>query len=697
LLVTSRTSTPLDGLDGVTRLDMPPLTPAEASELIEETHGNLDADERSALLDAAAGNPLLLLLLPQVGGVSPTLSAAVGERLSRAAPDTVEVLARLALHGCPAPRHWIASLTSADAEGMVAAVDGDQVWFTHDLIAREVLARLDRDQIDAQRRRLIELSGDSDAARHLHALGRSDEAANLAERAAAGADPSARADLLSLAVACRGEQASLQLRLDAADAMLAASRAAEARDLVASIGGDAPARAEAAYRRAQAHWLEGRGDEALADIEAAVDATDGSGSELEVRAVVERAQYLVRLRVGDPDIIPLADEAVALSRSRGVAVARALNVAGLARSHTGTDGWRERFDEARALAEADGDLDEALAANYWIVSSLGFFGPMIEAAALGDEMVERTERLGLRRWYRHFLGANVVHRFGLARLDDARLRMTAHLLEHEPTFRNRAQLDLILACAYCDLDRPDEAREVVERGRPYVRSSEDAALYAIARSELALQAGDTDAMRAAIDEIESAGTGFFGLNVLLESAAIHLAASEPIGHIPSFSAMLTPTLGMVTIERQAHDLWLAGDHDAAWRTMRAAADAWAERSMLRFAHRAYISAARLAFEAGEVDAADELVATARGLDGRMAPRVAPRRVDAVARSIERARARQLLTPREIQVLELVAVGRTTKEIADRLSIATATVETLVSDAMRRLRCATRRQAAAKVA
>ena len=696
MLVTTRTSTPLDALAGVTTLDVPPLTPDEATELVRRTHGDLAAQGRAALLEAAAGNPLLLLVLPQPGGISPTLGAAVRERLSRAAPGTLDVLARLALHGRPAPRHWVASLISADAEGMIVSVDDGHVWFTHDLIATSVLEQLDPVRLDAERRRLVELSDDADAARHLHALGRDDEAADLAERAAANADPSARADLLALAVVCRGERASTRLRFSAADAMLAASRPAEARDLVAPIDDDPLARAGAALRRAQARWLEGRHQDAVTEIETAIAASQGSGTDLEVRAVVERAQYLVRMRVGDPSIVPLADDAVELARRRGVAVAQALEVAGLARSHTGASGWRERFEEAREIATRDGDLEAELAAVYWIVSSLGFYGPMVEAAEIGDEMVERTRRLGAHRWHRHFLGANVVHRFGLARLDDDRIRAIEQLLEHEPTFRNRAQLDLVLTALHCDRDRPDDARRVLDRGRPFVRSSEDAALHAIARSELALQAGDATAMQAAIDEIEAVGTGFFGLNVLLESAAIHLAATVPIQRVPRFSAVLTPSLGTVAVERQAFELMATGDHGAAWRTMRAAADAWTEASLLRFAHRAYLTAARLALRAADLEAADDLVATTRRLADRMAPRVNPRRVDAVVRSIERARARQCLTPREIEVLELVAGGRTTREIADLLGIAATTVDSLVTDAMRRLGATTRLQAAARI-
>lgn len=703
-IVTSRTASAIAGIDGAHSIDVPPLTPSEANELADIALGDRRDELGRALLEAAAGNPLLLLNLPHAGRVSPTLRAAVRERLERADPATIEVLTRLALHGRPAPPHWVALPSSVDAEGLVSATSDGRVWFAHDLLMAEVLELVDSGTADAQRRRLIEIGDDSDAARHHLALGELDQAAAIAEAAASGADPSARADLLALAVEARGTDSPARLRLDAADALLAAHRTAEALRIVdadefgrAAGGDDAQAAAAAAFRRAQALWLDGLIDRAIEQIEIAVAATTGAGTDLEVRAVVERALFLVRVRVGDPSVIGVADHALALARERGVAVARALSVAGLARSHNGQTGWRELFEEASAVAERDDDIEEALAAKFWIVSSLGFYGPMVDADVIGSEMVELTSRLRSLRWYHHFLGANVVHRFGLSRLDAERLAATVSLLEREPDFRNRAQVDLVLVATACDLDRPDDATQALAEGRRHVRNDEDAALMAIAAAEIALQQRDLGAMQHAIDELEAAGRGFFGLNVLMESAAIHLAVDVPFEPIPTFSAALTPTLSVVALERSGYDHLMAGELSAAVTSMRRAAETWADQSMLRFAHRSFLSTAKLALCAGDLDAAAEAFEVACGVAASMCPQPAPARTDALWHTIDRTRSRALLTPREVEILLLVAAGRTTREIANQLGLREATVDSHVGDAMRRLGCATRRQAAARVA
>ncbi len=696
MIVTSREQAALTEAMGVTVIEVPPLDRDEADALAQHVHAGLNEHDRASLVDSAAGNPLLILQLVYAESVSPTLSAAVRERLARARPGTVQVLARLALHGRPAPRHWVALPDSTDAEGMATAVGADRVWFAHDLFAQEVLALLDDDQIESERRTLVELSNEADAARHLFALGDFSRAAQTAQRAAVDADPQGRADLLALAVHAGGDGAPLELRLEAADAMLLAHRTAEARRLIEPGGREGEPFAQVSLRRARAAWLDGQTDQAVAEVEAAVEASAGSGQDVEVEAVVERALILVRIRVGDPSIIAIADDALAMARSRSIDVAKALNASGLARAHTGSDGWRERFVEARNTAEALGDVDEELAANYWIVSSLGFHGPMIDAVELGDEMVVRTELLSSSRWYHHFLGANIVHRFGLGLLGEDRRAAALRLLVNEPLFRNRAQIELALVGAFCDLDQPDEAATALERGRLFVRSNEDAALIATAAAELALHRRDVPAMQVAIDELAAIGTGFFGLNVLLESAAIHLGVCEPLPQIPVYSSTLTPTLMVVAAERVAHDHQVGGDLEAAAHAMGAAAEAWMDGSMRRFAQRAHLSAGRLALGAGRFDLADQSLQLARDVADGMDPRPSLTRFDDVSREIDHARARSRLTRREVEVILLVGAGRTTKEIAELLGIGEATVESHVAGAMRHLGCATRRQAASRI-
>lgn len=696
VLVTSRSATviPRPTYDTI---DVPPLDPDSADALVADAHPELSPEGRARLIAAAGGNPLMLLHLARGGEVSPTFEAAVAARV-RDLPTSVRAgMARLALHGRPVPPGRFGVPAPDASDGVLTVTDAGETWFVHERFAAAILDLLD----DAEQRRLraevAAASDPADAARHHLALGDLDAAARCALEAADTADLPTRSQLLAIAAEALGERAGDELLLRAADAMITAHRTADARRFAGAVGGDETTRAEAGLHLARAAWLDGDPHGALELAEQALARIAGSGSSVEARLVVERASMLVRTRVGDPAIIAIADEALAAAERAGVGRPMALNTAGLSRSHTGQPGWDDLFRAAAEAARAAGDEEQECAAVYWHVSALGFYGPMAEAAALGREMVARTSRTGPMRWHHHFLGALVLHLTASNQVDDEMLAAARRLLADEPLFRNRPQVELAIAIALADRDRLDEAHEVTDEALRRARHDEERAIICCARCELAYATRDAERMAEALADLAALGTGFFGLNAIAESAALHLALAMPDRYeVPRVTTMLTPVLDVVSIERRAFDLHAAGRTTEAIDTMAKAADAWEARRMRRFARRAVCGPVEIALFAGELDTAARLLERAATSIDPTVEDPSSRRLDGLRRAVARAQVSRWLTDREIEVLVHVAAGLTSKQIAERLGITAATVDSHIASAMRQLGCRTRAQAAAMV-
>ena len=702
LIVTSRHRLRLENAPGVVTVDVPPLSTAQADSLARRLHPTLQVESRSRLVELAGGNPLLLTQLAAGDVVSPTLVEAVRGRLARLSAAILEQLAALALHGRPVPADQLAAAGAAavlDAGALVMTSDAG-VTLAHHLLADAVIDLLDDETRRRVYLRLAALGDDADAARHLLAAGDVDGAATAAERAAQSAPPASRAQLLSLAVDARGRSAPAALRLDAATALLAVHRPGLALAVLADVETeDQVVLAEVGWRRAQSAWL--NGDEAAAEsqCEQALALVDASGAPVEVRLRVERVAQRVRTRVGDPCVIEEAEGAWAAAAAAGVDRARARSLVGLALAHNGRPGWEEHYRAAAELARADGDLEQELSALYWLVSGYGFYGPMSEAIALAAESAERCEQLGLRRLHHHFFGAYAVDRLGTGTAPDELLDQVRHLVREDPLFRNRAQLDLALAVGLVDRGDFDAAVGVLAAGGRFARNDEDRSLLCVGLAELAWARGDRDGLASALTELATCSRGFFGMNSFAESAAIHLLlfddpSSTPI---PRFPVTLMPVVDVVTTERAAFEAWRRGETSAAIDGLAAAAEEWCRRGFVRFAARAHVAVARAAAGSGRVERGARHLGAARGLAERW--RLVPIRaeVEAAETELSRARHRTVVSPRELTVLELVAVGATTSAIADRLAISENTVVTHINSARTKLGAATRVQAASMVA
>jgi DNA-binding CsgD family transcriptional regulator len=183
------------------------------------------------------------------------------------------------------------------------------------------------------------------------------------------------------------------------------------------------------------------------------------------------------------------------------------------------------------------------------------------------------------------------------------------------------------------------------------------------------------------------------MNAFAESAAIYLGLEQPDeAPIPRFRSDVMPIVDVVATEHIGFDQWRTGDPTGAIATFVTASDEWSRRGFPRFAARARLGAAQIARLAVVGSAARHCAeATSIATQYRLAP---------IVRAVERERAlqtqstlRAALTPREFEVLGLVADGLTTATIAHRLGLRPSTVESHVVSARRKLGASTRAQVA----
>ncbi len=696
LLVTARPGDHVVALSSfATVFEVEPLAPGAAATLVRRLHPHLNAAERERLIAVAGGNPLLLRELVTGTSSSPTLAAAMADRVRRLPEELTDGLGRLAIQGYPSPPELLAVEMSA-ITGLVECDAEGNVWFTHEQLAAEVLALLGEPTRLRLRAELVDRVPEPDRARHLRALGRDADAAASAERASRDASPGERADLLALAVECLGDAAPAELRLKAARALVGAHRAAAVRTVLAGIVGPPEVLATAGLRRAQAAWLDGDAVSALQAADEALELLPPDPSTLRSALVIERASVLVRTLVGDPSLPSIAAEARAAAEAAGVLVARAESIAGLARSHTGQPGWDVHFLAAADRARAEHDPEEECAAMYWLVSAYGFYGPIAEALRNGAAMLEQARSLGMHRWTHFFLGAHVLHRVAAGSWDPELVAAATTLLVHEPQFRNRAQVELALVMAAVDCDDLELATRVLTAADTFARTPEDDALLRCAAIDVAASSADADRACTLLHELAQQGVGFFGMNAGAESFALGTCiASSRREVLPRFDSSLTPVLDVVAIERAGYDAWISGADEAAVDAYVRAAQAWDRRGFRRFGRRARFTAIDLALGAGLRERARALLdETARmpPVSGTWSARWLGER----RRRLDQSLAAAVLTARELEVLRLVANGRSSAAIAESLDISVTTVNAHVGAAMRKLGCGNRRQAAAMV-
>ncbi|HLU75192.1 MAG TPA: response regulator transcription factor, partial [Nonomuraea sp.] len=163
---------------------------------------------------------------------------------------------------------------------------------------------------------------------------------------------------------------------------------------------------------------------------------------------------------------------------------------------------------------------------------------------------------------------------------------------------------------------------------------------------------------------------------------------ERVRAVREQAADVAAHLSVTSPVAEAYRMTYAGDFDAS-------AAAWERLNRPHNQARALLRAAVVAARAGDRDGAAARLAaalpTARAL--RAAPLVAE--IEALSRRVGAAQEQsELLTPRELEVLRLVAQGRTNRDIAKELFISAKTVSVHVSNILGKLGVTTRGEAAA---
>lgn len=675
-----------------------PLSRRAAEALASRQYPDLSTGQIRALARASGGNPLLLTLLsPQSpGGELPEL---LSHRLAAISESDRDVLGLLALHGRPAPPDLIGMVDDARLAEIVAPLDGADaktVWFRHDAWVEPVLDCLEPARRLELRERLIARGDGAEAARQLLALGHQGAAARAAVRGLALLDPLTRAELMEVAVNALGTQAPVRLRLNAAAALVKAGLADQAEAVVADLVDAHPEeQAEARLHRAQAARMLGNDAAAAEHCDLGLQLSVMPRSAVATRLRVERAALAVDRHPQDPSTAELVRDGVTASEHSGVARAQAHRIEGRWQAANGEPGWEDSLAVAGRLAQLGGDVDEEYAAAYALSTAHSVHGPLSAAIALSDELIQRTDQLGLRRWQHRFLGEQALNRVLVGGFTEAEVAGWLRMLVQDPENPARSTVRLGAVVAAIEAGDLPGAETVLAAGRAGARTDGDRSRLLAAAAELALAQGSVEAMSGVLADCRELAEPDRRAVDLIASAAGHLAVTHrelagQLDPLPPEPTLLTPGL---TAERRALRQ-VQGSPVGAYHEFIEAARTWQAGGVTRLARRCLVAAAELAVLAGDPERAEALVDQLQSVSLVDA---AARQAAQLRRRIRTGQASRLLTRVQYQVLTLVGEGLSSRGIAARLGIQPATVDAQVNAALRRLGCSTRAQAAALVA
>ncbi|WP_236718122.1 LuxR C-terminal-related transcriptional regulator [Actinoplanes sp. TFC3] len=659
-------------------LDLPPLSPAEATDLARRTAPQLEAAQLEAVVARAGGNPLAVVTLTRAAGAGRGAAAgdidqvayAIATALADLPRPARTALAALGLLGRPAPAQLLGAGASALHEaGLVAEVDGGVVAVSA-YFAETAAGLLDAEARVELHRALATVTPPAEAARHLAAAGDHAGAYRMALTAADRTAGAERGDLLLFACERPGVTVDPRVRLAAADALLGAGRPHAAARVLSTA---APLGVEADVLRGEALLQAG---EPAAARDAVRPVPDAAASA--VVAARDRILLLADLAADPPGALDTAGKIAARYPAPPPAVAAAL--AAVRAAHR-VPGWETALQAAGA-AGAD-PLTGRWSA--WLL-----VGHLLADARLG-EAAEQARTAGA------VAGAGLAYswqtRF-LALADWADVLRGSRPADQEPSPADAAVRH---SGDLAERALPADARSYALAATALVEA--DTGLLAAARARLAgpdthpatawvaREAAWLDGQpdRAAQPGTAGSGAGLLaGLRAITTRWAAFDAGGTPGGLPPQIPA------GLPGAARSTLTAWATGSGFPA------AAEAWSQvvlreqiRCLLAAGLRdsdpqqavgALLEAEKLADQAGLVVLAGR---ARRGL-----------RRHHVQRDSRSPRSGSRLTRREVDVLRLVAAGEPTRRIAGQLGISTETVDTHIRSGMRKLGARTRTEAAA---
>ena len=476
----------------------------------------------------------------------------------------------------------------------------------------------------------------------------------------------------------------------------------------------------------------GRGEEARGRSARAVELIPREPTR--ERALVLEAHARMLLLAGRVDAArPVVEEAIAIARGLG---ARDVEAAALSTrvitQHGSAGAAAEAGREALLAARAAGDPETLLRAHVNAAEALDQAGDVQAANDLAQAGVEEARRLGVERGLGTSLRGYVAHRLvKLGRLDEA-AAVVEDALRSSPSGVAAASLHQTAAVIAARRGDAEAAAAAVARSKPHAAEA-GAGMWnvrgAVALAELALWARDAGRACTIVDEAFAAMAGdeyvlysgpLYSLGAWAQvdralraralrdpgeetdavAAAERLVArlegqlgAEPPPEPAAHRAQVRAELGRLE-PAPPSALWAAAGE--RWERLRypfpRALCGWREAEALLTGGGDQAAAAerlRPARRAAAAMGAQPLVALIDGLARRA--RVPLEHADAPEPS---AGERAGLTSRELDVLELMAQGRTNRQIGGELFISEKTVSVHVSRILAKLGAANRAQAAA---
>ncbi|MGY4643967.1 AAA family ATPase [Cellulomonas sp. URHB0016] len=697
---------------GIGTLEVLPLCPADAQDLLDRTGADLDPHARSLVLDASAGHPLALVELPvaaraHVGPLPERASELpLTTRLERTfARRLVDLSARTrasvllsALHdpgaaSLPAPP----DLQQAVECGLLE-LDRGTVRFRHPLARAAVVAQATDDERAAAHRTLAAALADTDP----------DRALWHRAAAATGPDPALAQELHETGrtavrrgfadVALAAFERAAELHLDATSRAHAHLDAAEAAHLLGrrsllDVHLDAAARDAAdPLTTARLSWLE----ESLRD-------TGWTGGE-RLPAFLRFAEQLAT--TGQDEIALDVLESVALRaywslppqrvRDQVVDLARRLRVpAGEPRrlavlayvDPDGSGGEVLAALDAYVPTSASGPRDLTLLAT--VATAVGAYDRALDLYAAAEPMVRARGRVGLL--------TEVLTGYGWAAVHAGRGRRAAVLADEAVRLTaasSKARWDAVArlagAAAAGVLGHEDDALAAVAEAEAQLVPMGATTLLSLAQVARGLavlgsrRPGEAfDHLRRVFDPSDVAFHPQTRTFVVLDlaEAAVHAGrqaeAAALVADLPDLHARTGSPALRVGLAAAAP---LLADRDAAEPLFAAAfatdLSAWPfHRARLLLAHGSWLRRRRKV-----VEARSRLRVAAEQLDALGASAWAERAREELRASGETVRRRvtdvlDVLTPQERQVAQLAAAGLSNREIGDRLYLSSRTVST----------------------
>jgi DNA-binding CsgD family transcriptional regulator/tetratricopeptide (TPR) repeat protein len=688
-------------------------------------------------------------------GTPESVREVASQRLARLAPHTTELLEVAATAGAEfelelvrhaaglAEPQLVAALDEAVASGMLVELPGRGLaWrFTHELVRRALYDRLSstrRAELHLRVGEALEAHprsarGLADLAHHFVAaapLGRRERAVDYSLRAARAAT-----DALAFDEAARLLRAAIELGID-----------------------DPESKAEVYLELGTASHKAGKALDALSAFQSTAELARELGSaELLARAAFGYEEACWRPAIIRPETVDLLEEAIAAlgeaiaELGYGSPALRVGLLSGLARA-LDLRGRRERGAivrmQAVELARDLGDraaLAKLLVRSYWSrgTSSLEEILEMLtEGKQLADELDDTEIRAEAMAW-------RVPTFVGLCDMDSARREVGALLETAEQTaqpFMSHVAEHYASAIALCDgrlAEAELMANRSADRGR-FLTGRDASGSYGIQMFSIRREQGRLAELAPAI-RILAAGSGGRGawrpgLTALLVELGMEAEARRALVGIASEGLdQFRPSLWLAALayltdactalhEREVAALvypelepfaganvmigHLVSCYGAADRYlgMLAATLGWTERAELHFenalalnrrmgawtwlAHTAYEYARFLLASGVADDRTEALVSEASELAEQIGMNALVAKIDALGVTATRAELPGGLSPREAQILDLVAHGLSNREIGDRLSISEHTAANHIRSILRKTDSANRAEAAA---